>query len=159
MLEREVKWSALQIVLRLKIITRHFGRRIQIIAINMIASKAPGGSHCDLIWDHISKICWKGYKSLIIYFCSQFWLCNHVSYNQLDQTWQMAPWQKEGVSGSIIAGFHFNSWLRVLAAIKKEWGIFWCFQEREIQLAVIWRNFSAHRKMFNILPFWPFFGL
>ena len=36
------------------------------------------------------------YKSLILYFCSQFWLCNHVSFNPLDQTWQMAPWQKEG---------------------------------------------------------------
>ena len=35
-------------------------------------------------------------KSLILYFCSQFWLCNHVSSNPLDQTWQMAPWQKEG---------------------------------------------------------------
>ena len=32
----------------------------------------------------------------VLYFCSQFWLCNHVSSNPLDQTWHMAPWQKEG---------------------------------------------------------------
>ena len=95
-------------------------------------------------------------KSLTLYFCSQFWGCNHVSSNPLDPTWQMAPWQKEGVWGSIIVGFLFSSWLHVLAAIKKEWGIFWCFQQREIQLAVIWCNLSERWKMFNILPFWLF---
>ena len=47
----------------------------------------------------VSLGCIQGYAhlSLILYFCSQFWLCNHVSSNLLDQTWQMAPWQKEGV--------------------------------------------------------------
>ena len=34
--------------------------------------------------------------SLILYFCSQFWLCYHILFNPLDQTWQMVPWQKEG---------------------------------------------------------------
>ena len=64
--------------------------------------------------------------------------------------------RKRGVWGSIIVGFHSGSWLHALAAMKKELGISWCFQQREIQLAVIWHNFSARRKMFNILPFWPF---
>ena len=31
-----------------------------------------------------------------------------------------------------------------------------CFQQRETKLAMISRNFSSHRKMFIILPLWPF---
>ena len=99
--------------------------------------------------------------SLILHFCSQFWLCYHVLFNPLDQTWQMVPWQKEGGlrinhSGVPLSG----SWLRALGRNAQfrapVLGISWCFQQREIQLSVIWHNFGACRKMFNTLPFWPF---
>ena len=72
--------------------------------------------------------------SLISYFCSQFWLCNHVSSNPLDQTWHMAPWQKEG--GLRINHSGVPLWFMALCAdsIKRGMGHFWCFKHREISL-------------------------
>ena len=38
----------------------------------------------------------------------------------------------------------------------KKQSVFWAELSREVKLAVISHNFSASRKMFNILPFGPF---
>ena len=120
---------------------------------NLIAEKNSTMLQCQILITSIT--CLNISKSVILYFCSHFWLCYHVSSNPLDQTWQMAPWQKEG--GLRINHSGVPLWFMALCAgsNKKGIGISWCFQQREVQLAVIWNNFSLRRKMFHILPFWP----